>query len=69
MAAQETTNTPTLDGGDSGGVWILLLSEVTLFEYSVSTILTPIVGWYSMRIYWLGEKQVSVVRINGMPVY
>ena len=29
---------------------------------------SPIVGWYSMRVYWLGKKQVSVVRINGMPV-
>jgi len=25
--------------------WILLFSEVTLFEYNVSTILLPIVAW------------------------
>ena len=37
--------TPTLNNamGRGGGVWILLFSEVTLFEYSVSTILSPIV--------------------------
>ena len=28
-----------------GGVWILLFSEVTLFEYNVSTILSPIVAF------------------------
>ena len=33
----------TLNGGDRGGLWILLLSEVTLFEYNVSTILWLIV--------------------------
>ena len=38
------THTPTLNGGDRGGVWILLFSEVTLFEYNVSTILLPIVA-------------------------
>ena len=36
---QKTTNTPTLKGGDRGGAKILLFSEVTLFEYNVSTIL------------------------------
>ena len=41
---QKTTNTPTLNGGDGGGVRILLLSEVTLFKYNVSTLLSPIVG-------------------------
>ena len=40
---QKTTNTPTLNGGDRGGVWIVLFSEVTLLEYNVSTILSPIV--------------------------
>ena len=35
----EKKNTPTLNGGDRGGVWILTLSEVTLLEY-VSTILS-----------------------------
>ena len=29
-------------------VQILLLSEVTLFEYNVSTILSPIVGFYML---------------------
>ena len=28
-------------GGESGGVWTVLLSEVTLFEYNISTILSP----------------------------
>ena len=31
---QKTTNTPTLNGGEGEGVWILLFSKVTLFEYS-----------------------------------
>ena len=36
---------PTLNGGDrGGGEWILMFSEVTLFEYNVSTIVSPIVG-------------------------
>ena len=42
MSAQKTTNTPTLNGGNRGGVRILLFSEVTLLEY-VSTILSPTV--------------------------
>ena len=32
-----------------GGVWILLFSEVTLFEYNVSTILSPFVWW----LWWM----------------
>jgi len=40
---QKTTNTPTLSGGDRGGVWILLFSEVNLLEDNVSTILAAIV--------------------------
>ena len=39
----ENNKLPTLKGGDRGGVWILMLSEVTLFEYNVSKILSPIV--------------------------
>ena len=39
---EKTTNTPTLNGGDRGGVRILLFSEVTLFKYNVSTLLSPI---------------------------
>ena len=38
--------TPQWNGGDRGGVWILLFSWVTLFEYNVSTILLAIVGYY-----------------------
>ena len=34
---------PTLNNGEGEGVWILLLPKVTLFEYNVSTILSPIV--------------------------
>ena len=30
--------------GEGVGVWIVLFSEVTLFEYNVSTILSPTVG-------------------------
>ena len=36
-------NTHPMNGGGRGGMWILLFSEVTLFEYNVSTILSPIV--------------------------
>ena len=47
---QKTTNTATLNGGGGymGGVWILLFSEGTIFEYKVSIILSPIVApsWY-----------------------
>ena len=39
----KTTNTPTLNSGDRERVWILMFSEVTPFEYIVSTILLPIV--------------------------
>ena len=46
---QKTTNTPTLKGGDRGGAKILLFSEVTLFEYNVSTILTPIAAYCKRR--------------------
>ena len=50
---QKTTNTPTLNGGDGGGVRILLFSEVALFMYNVSTILSPIV------VYWLRCQSVA----------
>ena len=33
-----------MNGGDRGGVRILLLSEVTPFKYNVSTLLSPIVA-------------------------
>ena len=36
---KKKTNTPTLNGRDRGGKRIVLFSEVTLFGYSVSTIL------------------------------
>ena len=36
---QKTTNTPTLNGGDRGGMWIFLFSQVTIFEDNVSTII------------------------------
>ena len=39
----------TLNGGDRAGVWILLFSEDTLFEYIVSTILSLIVGLFSRK--------------------
>ena len=39
---QQTTQLWTLNG-EGEGVWILLLPKVTLFEYNVSTILSPIV--------------------------
>ena len=35
-----------MNGREGGGVWILLFSEVTLFEYNVSTILSPIVACF-----------------------
>ena len=36
-------NKHPMNGGGRGGLRILLFSEVTLFEYNVSTILSPIV--------------------------
>ena len=41
---RSTYLTPTLNGGGRGGVRTVLLSQVTLFEYNVLTILLPIVG-------------------------
>ena len=37
-------NKHPMNGGGRGGAWILLFFEVTLFEYNVSTILSPIVA-------------------------
>ena len=37
-AAVRATNRKQLNGGESLVVWTVLLSEVTLFEYNVSTI-------------------------------
>ena len=34
-----------MNGRERGGVWIVLFFEVTLFEYNVSTIFSPIVAW------------------------
>ena len=45
---RKKTNTPTLNGGDRGGLRILLFSEVIVFEYNVSTILLQIVGTFSI---------------------
>ena len=47
---QQTTR--TLNGGSGGGVWILLFFEVTLFEYNVSTILSPIVAFVWKWVWW-----------------
>ena len=49
---QKTTNTPTLNGGDRGGVRILLFSKVTLVNYNVSTILSPIAGLAFRKSGW-----------------
>ena len=49
----ETTNTSTLKGEDKGGVWILLFSEVILFQCNVSTILPPIVGYNMFTLCWI----------------
>ena len=43
-ATYRKQNTPTLNGVVRGGVRILLFSHVTLFEYNISTLLSPIVG-------------------------
>ena len=56
---EKTTNTPTLNGGDQGGVWILLYFEVTLFDYNVSTFLSLIVDISPTLppvVVWGGEK-------------
>ena len=48
---KKTKNTSTLNGGDRGRVWMLLLSQVTLFEYTIPTILSPIVPSGYMKSY------------------
>ena len=40
----ENKKHPNLNGGDRVGVWILMFSEVTVFEDNVSTILSPTVA-------------------------
>ena len=40
IPSMQNSSTPNLNGGGRGGVRILLFSEVTLFEYNVSTILS-----------------------------
>ena len=42
---QKNNKHPNFEEGGRGGVQILLFFEVTQFEYNVSTILLPIVGW------------------------
>ena len=44
---------PLFNDGEGGGgvVWILLFSVVTLFEYNVSTILSPIVWIEKVAIH------------------
>ena len=44
---------PNFEWGDGGGGWILLFSEVTLFEYNVSTILSPIVSSISRTFMYV----------------
>ena len=43
-AAVPTTKTPTLNGVEEEGVWIVLFSEVTPFKDNFSAILWPIVA-------------------------
>ena len=42
----ENNKQPNFEWRGAGGVWILLFSEVTVFEYNVSTILSPIVACF-----------------------
>ena len=52
LATYRKQQTPaTLNGGDRGGVRILLFSEVTLVKYNVLTILSPIVAYFSNKDY------------------
>ena len=48
-------------GGYMGGVWILLFSEGTIFEYKVSIILSPIVApsWYKNAAKPAWEQAMS----------
>ena len=46
MQCCATVRAPAFNEGDMGGVCILLLSEVILFEYNVSIIMSPIVCSY-----------------------
>ena len=51
----KNNNTPTLNGGERAGVGIFLFSEVTLFEYNVSTFLSPIVDVKSDSYFSVSE--------------
>ena len=53
-------NTPTLNGGDRGGVRILLFCEVTLFTYNVSTILSPIEALIHVHSQHVHVRSTSV---------
>ena len=48
-------------GGGGRGVMILLFSEVTLLEYSVSTILSPIVARTAAQSCMEGVKRESFI--------
>ena len=41
----EHINTPILNGGEGGGMWIVLFSKITPFEDNVSTISLLIEAW------------------------
>ena len=42
---------------------IILFSEVTVFDYNVSTILSPIVGLFNG--YWQNNAEVDLLPIEG----
>ena len=69
---KKTANALTLNGGDRGGVWILLFFEVSLFEYYVSTILSPIVRSDSRWHFEWSLTRGSTVRdcsLSPLPRY
>ena len=51
-----------MNGGDRGGVRVLLFSEVTLFKCNVSTILSPIAGPIEFNVSGTGEEYLDLAR-------
>ena len=75
----ENNKHPNFEWRGGGGVWILLFSEVTLFEHNVSTILSPVVGvrkfnlhlvltcnMYVGRCIWSSTCSATSVHVNWL---
>ena len=63
----ENNKHPNLNGGGRGRVRVVLFSEVIIFDYNVSTILSPVVGVFNG--YWQNNAEdnaeVDLLPIEG----